>query len=263
VSPFRSAFSARRLPAAVGGCWLASTLLACGGAGDPPSPQVSSGANAYASGDSSGSSRPPSESSGAAETGRVASGASTSGLVGASGAAARAGASSGSASTSGSFAGAGGSTIGGATSGSPASSATTGASGSPGGAADAGADAPSDGPPTWTNLYAVDFGPNNSNGCGTMTGSCHQKSGDLGAAHGSNHFVCGTTSESCYAGMKSASLLPNGPVTDVKTTGLWKCLYIGGGAGGDSSNNMPLTGYFDSGALAVIQAWLLAGAADN
>jgi hypothetical protein len=61
----------------------------------------------------------------------------------------------------------------------------------------------------------------------------------------------------------SPSLLPNGPVSDAKTTRLWQILYTGGAAAGDSSNNMPLTGYFDSGQLAVIGAWLQLGAPDK
>lgn len=229
----------------------------------------SSGNAPYAQGSTAGEgSRDTSGSN--AQSASGASGLPAVGLSGESGASAS-GVASGLSSSSGS-AGAGIAIPSGSQSGSPggsgagASSGSKAASGASGAASSGGADggAPeSDGPPTWANLYANDFGPGNPNGCGTMTGSCHQAGSDLGGNRG--HFVCGTTSASCYQGMKNASpsLLPNSPVSDAKATRLWQILYTGGAAAGDSSNNMPLTGYFDSGQLAVIGAWLQLGAPEK
>jgi hypothetical protein len=224
---------------------LVASLAAWGcSSGSAPYIQSSTGSDESTGSDTSGSEA------------QSASGASGSLANGGSGASAG-GAASGLTSASGS-AGAG-ITSPGTSSGASDASGASGAAGS--GGADGGAE--SDGPPTWANLYANDFGPGNPNGCGTMTGSCHQSGSDLGGNRG--HFVCGTTSASCYQGMRNASpsLLPNGPVSDAKTTRLWQILYTGGAAAGDSSNNMPLTGYFDSGQLAVIGAWLQAGAPDK
>jgi hypothetical protein len=125
--------------------------------------------------------------------------------------------------------------------------------------------------PTWTTLYASFFGNLDTGGCGSLAGACHQLAADEGPTltppTPASGFVCGTTADSCYAGMQNATppLLPTGKLsaTQLSSNPLWQALFQGGTMG-VSSNNMPLDNYVPTATdLAQIKAWLEAGAPNN
>jgi hypothetical protein len=132
-------------------------------------------------------------------------------------------------------------------------------------------DTPDVGTVTWTELYDTYFAPTAQASCTAIAGECHGATGELGTV--GSGYICGTTKDSCWAGMMTSSLpaypalLPSGGSTSPTTTVLYKALHpVGVGTAGQ----MPLNAA-DGGAgyeftpldLARIAAWIDQGALND
>ncbi len=75
-----------------------------------------------------------------------------------------------------------------------------------------------DGGATWSDLYRDCFGPDHAS-CGSV--GCHSLTTDQGFM--SSGFVCGTTQDSCFAGMTAMnSIVPSGGTSTPETTALYE-----------------------------------------
>lgn len=120
---------------------------------------------------------------------------------------------------------------------------------------------------TWSSLYAAYFGNQATAGCGSIGLVCHQGPGDSGVKVAPvSGFVCGTTAESCYAGMMAATppLIKVSDAADPTNSLLYKVLWTGG-PNGMYTDNMPQTlGYpFKPSDMALIAEWIKNGALNN
>jgi hypothetical protein len=141
------------------------------------------------------------------------------------------------------------------------------------------------GTPTWTGLYTDYFGPSGQASCTAQAG-CHGTASASGAMI--SGFVCGSTKESCWAGMTQGIGVDAGGVfcpivcvgscngqacpTDPTQQTLWQDIHKAQASG---LNNMPCGGNlvecpasgstytFTSSDLARIQTWIQQGAQDN
>ncbi|MGP6156622.1 MAG: hypothetical protein ACLPYS_03695 [Vulcanimicrobiaceae bacterium] len=114
----------------------------------------------------------------------------------------------------------------------------------------------------WQDLYACYFGPSGVASCGSQGTACHGSADALGAET-APHFLCGTTSDTCWQGMINAMAVPDGGSTQPTGTLLYSVLRK---TSGDSVlSTMPLgsTYAFPEAAVAQITAWIEQGAQNN
>jgi hypothetical protein len=114
----------------------------------------------------------------------------------------------------------------------------------------------------WQDLYACYFGPSGVASCGSQGTACHGSADALGATT-ALHFLCGTTSYTCWQGMIDAMAVPDGGSTQPTGTLLYSVLRKR--SGNNILSTMPLgsTYTFSPAAVAQITAWIEQGAQNN
>ncbi|CAN5236913.1 hypothetical protein BH09MYX1_BH09MYX1_41050 [soil metagenome] len=106
---------------------------------------------------------------------------------------------------------------------------------------------------TWTQLYSDYFGPSGKGQCGKASG-CH-----LDATGGGQFWVCGSTKESCFQGMRN-NVIPCNAVGSRMPDILRKA--NDPGAPGKMPQD-PTTVTYDDGDVAKISSWINAGAKND
>jgi len=119
----------------------------------------------------------------------------------------------------------------------------------------------------WQDLYACYFGPSGQASCGSQGNACHGVADAGGATFVLGHFFCGTTQESCWRGLISTMVVPDGGAADPTSTLLYGALRKQTPGPADPPFAMPgpitSTYTFTPAALAQIGKWIEQGAQNN
>jgi hypothetical protein len=134
------------------------------------------------------------------------------------------------------------------------------------GMSDAGSDAAHLAPPCvsggahsgsrWQDLYACYFGPTGIANC-ALNGSCH-----VAGPNAAGTWVCGPSSDSCYQGLISSPVVPEGGTMAAMMTLLYTSLRTSDGFGGTMPLD-PADVSFTPDDMSRIATWIQSGAHNN
>jgi hypothetical protein len=108
----------------------------------------------------------------------------------------------------------------------------------------------------WQDLYACYFGPTGIANC-ALNSSCH-----VAGSSAATTWTCGSTSDSCYQGMISASLVPDGGATSAMMTLLYGSLRTSDGFGGVMPLDPPDVAFTPDDMMR-LATWIQSGAPNN
>jgi hypothetical protein len=108
----------------------------------------------------------------------------------------------------------------------------------------------------WQDLYACYFGPAGIANC-SLKSTCH-----VAGPNAAGFWTCGTTLDSCYQGLISSSIVPDGGMMDPTMTVFYSSLRTTDGFGGTMPYE-PADVAFTPDDMMRIGAWIKSGAPNN